>query len=240
MDALNFEYPDYERLDEGVGGTKRKRVVSVLSRQAIRSVKAEKEALKKVKAASEPKAPVPKKRKLDEIPSAEPKVYEAPEKTLSPLSPSAAEVSEILKVMIESPPFKLISPLRSELTNLLQKKKMPSATEEKVGGQRKRHIVNVMQSFEQTPPSASVVKAAIPADTEDADGAKAEEFATTMSEIDKLISDVVAEKTYVVAEKSMAAMSDKERKLKVPLRKGKILTFGSWVARNFLKKMSQN
>jgi hypothetical protein len=36
-------------------------------------------------------------------------------------------VSEILKVMIESPPFKLISPLRSELTNLLQKKKMPSA-----------------------------------------------------------------------------------------------------------------
>jgi hypothetical protein len=29
MDALNFEYPDYERLDEGVGGAKRKRVVVV-------------------------------------------------------------------------------------------------------------------------------------------------------------------------------------------------------------------
>jgi hypothetical protein len=90
-----------------------------LSRQATRSVKADEKALKKVKAAPEPKAPAPKKRKLDEIPSAEPKVDEAPEKTLSPSSPSAAEVSEILKVMTESPPFKLISPLRSELINLL-------------------------------------------------------------------------------------------------------------------------
>jgi hypothetical protein len=32
MDALSFEYPDYERLDEGVGGAKRKRVVSFLNR----------------------------------------------------------------------------------------------------------------------------------------------------------------------------------------------------------------
>jgi hypothetical protein len=39
MDALNFEYPDYDMLDEGVGGAKRKRVVSILKRQAIRSVK---------------------------------------------------------------------------------------------------------------------------------------------------------------------------------------------------------
>jgi hypothetical protein len=83
----------------------------------------------------EPKAPVPKKRKLDEIPSAEPKVYEASEKTLSPLSPSAVEVSEILKVMTESPPFKLISPLRSELTSLLQKRENPSAADGKDGGQ---------------------------------------------------------------------------------------------------------
>jgi hypothetical protein len=32
MDALNFEYPDYERLDEGVEGVKRKMIVSILSR----------------------------------------------------------------------------------------------------------------------------------------------------------------------------------------------------------------
>jgi hypothetical protein len=31
MDALNFEYPDYERLDEGARGDKRKRIVSILS-----------------------------------------------------------------------------------------------------------------------------------------------------------------------------------------------------------------
>jgi hypothetical protein len=38
MDALNFEYPDYERLDEGPGGAKKKRAVSILKRQAMQSV----------------------------------------------------------------------------------------------------------------------------------------------------------------------------------------------------------
>jgi hypothetical protein len=46
MDALNFEYPDYERLDEGVGGAKRKRIVSILNRHATRSVKEDQKALK--------------------------------------------------------------------------------------------------------------------------------------------------------------------------------------------------
>jgi hypothetical protein len=32
MDALNFEYLDYNRLDEGAGGGKRKRVVRILGR----------------------------------------------------------------------------------------------------------------------------------------------------------------------------------------------------------------
>jgi hypothetical protein len=49
MDTLNFEYPDYERLDEGGEGAKRKRVVSILNRQAIRSVKEDQKALKKQK-----------------------------------------------------------------------------------------------------------------------------------------------------------------------------------------------
>jgi hypothetical protein len=206
MDALNFEYPDYEKLDKGAEGAKRKGVVSILSREATRPVKADEKALKKVKAAPEPKAQAPKKRKLDEIPSAEPKVDEAPKETLSPSSPTAVEVAEILKVMTESPPFKMISPLRSELTNLLQKMKVPSATEEKVGGQKKRRIVNVMQAIEQTPPSSSAVKAAIPTDTEDASEVEAKELLATMSEIDKLISDVVAEE-------SMAVVPDKGKKI---------------------------
>jgi hypothetical protein len=49
MDALNFEYPDYERLNKGAEGAKRKRVVSVLSRQAARMVKEDKKSLKKRK-----------------------------------------------------------------------------------------------------------------------------------------------------------------------------------------------
>jgi hypothetical protein len=130
---LNFEYPDYERLDEGAGA-KRKRVVSILSRQAARSVKEDEEALKRMKIAPEPKAPAPKKRKFEKIPSAEPKVHDVPERTLSPLSPSAAEASEILKVMTKSSPFELLSPLRSELANLLQKREMPSATDGRNGG----------------------------------------------------------------------------------------------------------
>jgi hypothetical protein len=64
---------------------KRKRVVSILSRQAARSVKEDEKALKKAKTSPELKAKISKKRKLDQIPSTEPKVDEAAEKT-PPLS----------------------------------------------------------------------------------------------------------------------------------------------------------
>jgi hypothetical protein len=75
MDALNFEYPDYDRLDEGTEGAKRKKVVSILSRQVARSMKEDKEDLKKMKTTSEPKALTPKKQKL---------VVESLEKTKTP------------------------------------------------------------------------------------------------------------------------------------------------------------
>jgi len=42
MDALNFEYLDYERLDEEAGGAKKKRIISVLKRQAMRSIEKDK------------------------------------------------------------------------------------------------------------------------------------------------------------------------------------------------------
>jgi hypothetical protein len=70
-----------------------------------------------------------------------------------------------------------------------------------------------MQAIEQTLPSASPVKATIPVDTEDVDGAEAEELAATMSEIDKLISDVVAEETGEAVEESMAAVPNKGEKV---------------------------
>jgi hypothetical protein len=109
--------------------------------------------LKKTKTAPEPMATISKKRKLDTTPSSEPKVDETEEE--APPTPSAAEVAKILKVMTESPPFKLRSPLGSELTKFLQRKGQPSATKEKVEEQKKRRIVNVMEAIEQTPPSAS-------------------------------------------------------------------------------------
>jgi hypothetical protein len=52
MDALNFEYPDHDRLDEGARGAKRKRIVSILNRQAIRSVKEDQRVVKKQKNSS--------------------------------------------------------------------------------------------------------------------------------------------------------------------------------------------
>jgi hypothetical protein len=68
MDALNFEYPNYERLDEGDEGVKRKRVVSILSRQAIRSIKEDQETLKKIKTVPEPKVSAPKNGSLPKNP----------------------------------------------------------------------------------------------------------------------------------------------------------------------------
>jgi hypothetical protein len=128
MDALNFEYPDYERFDNGAEGLKRKRIVSILNRQAARLVKEDENISKKAKSAPEPKATISKKRKLDMTPSAEPKIAEAREE--APSTPPAAEIAEILKVMTESLPIKLLSPLGPELTKLLQKKDQPSRDEE--------------------------------------------------------------------------------------------------------------
>jgi hypothetical protein len=77
MDALKFEYPDYERLDKGAEGVKRKRIVSILRRQAARMVKEDEKTSKKRKTTLEPKATAAKKRKAE---SPEPKITEAAEK----------------------------------------------------------------------------------------------------------------------------------------------------------------
>jgi hypothetical protein len=61
MDALNFKYPDYERLDKGAEGVKRKRTVSILDRQVARLVKEDEKNLKKTKTSPEPKATISKK-----------------------------------------------------------------------------------------------------------------------------------------------------------------------------------
>jgi hypothetical protein len=55
MDALNFKYLDYERLDVGAGGANKKRVVSILERQAMRFIEKDQRAAKKQKKISRAK-----------------------------------------------------------------------------------------------------------------------------------------------------------------------------------------
>jgi hypothetical protein len=112
-------------------------------------VKEDEKILKKRKTTPEPKVAALKKRKAE---TPEPKVTEVEEET--PSTPPAAEVAEILKVMAESLPIKLLSPLGLELTKLLQKRDEPSTTK-KVVGQKKRRIGTVMEAIERMPPSAS-------------------------------------------------------------------------------------
>ena len=140
----------------------------------------------------------------------------------TPSTPPAVEVAEILKVMTESLPIKLLSPLGSELTKLLQKKDEPSATK-KVVGQKKRRIGTVMEAIERTPLSASASKitpiasakatAEANTSTEAAAAAKAANLESTLSGIDKLLSDMAVEEIAATAEKVMAAVPDKGKKI---------------------------
>jgi hypothetical protein len=114
MDALNFENPDYERLSKGAEGSKQKRIVSVMNTQAARMIKEDEKNLKKKKSSPEPKVTTSKKRKAA---TPEPTIAEIEEG--APSTPSATKVEEILKVMTESLPIKLLSPLGPELTKLL-------------------------------------------------------------------------------------------------------------------------
>ena len=99
-----------------------------MSRQAARMVKEDEKALKKRKSSPESKVATSKKRKTT---TPEPKMAEIEEG--APSTPSATEVEEILKVMTESLPIKLLSPLGPELTKLLQKKDKPSVAKKAVG-----------------------------------------------------------------------------------------------------------
>src|SRR5688572_26126210 len=63
MDALNFEYPDYERLDRGAEGQKKKRVASVVNKEDAKLMKDDEEKLKKKRLRPEPKTDASKKTK---------------------------------------------------------------------------------------------------------------------------------------------------------------------------------
>jgi hypothetical protein len=209
MDALKFEYPDYERLNKGAEGTKRKRVVSVMKRQAARMIEEDEKALKKKKSSPEPKVAVLKKRKAA---ATKPRTTDIEEEV--PSTPPGADVEEILKVMTESLPLKL-SPLGPQLMKLLQKKEEPTAI--KKPAEKRRRIITVIDAIEETPPSVSVSKTpaaeAAPTEATTTEGAAAE--ATNLEgvfcDIDEMILDMAMEETATTVEETLAPAPRKEK-----------------------------
>jgi hypothetical protein len=215
MDALHFEYPDYERLNKGAEGQKRKRVDSVVGRQAARMVKEDEENLKKRKLRPESTAVAPKKRKV-----AAPKQKATDIEEETPASPSTTNVVEFLKVITESLPIKL-SPLAPHLTKLFEKKKEPSIAK-KAAGPKKRRIITVTEAIEETPRPASASKApAVESDitietepdkaaTAEAEPAEDANLESTLSNIDKILIDMATEEA---AEETTATVPEKEKEI---------------------------
>jgi len=202
LDALGFEYPDYENLNKGVGGRKRKMIAEALNED-------EKEPSKEKK--------IPKKRKVS---SPKQKVSDEEE---TPASRSTTDVEEILKVMTESLPAKL-SPLGPQLTKFFQKEKEPEKTEKTTKTKRQR-IIAVTEVIDKTPPRASARK--IPAAEEitnievapseiaatEATSTENLNLETTIEHIDKILLDMATEEATTAAEEAMAAVSGKEKEI---------------------------
>jgi hypothetical protein len=240
MDALNFEYPDYERLNKGAEGQKRKRIVSVLSRQAARMVKEDEEILKRRKSSPEPKVAAPKKRKAA---APKPKTTEIEEE--APSTPSAADMEEILKVMTESLPIKL-SPLGPHLTKLLQKKEELSGAKKSARPKRRR-IITVIEAIEETPPPASASKTpaaedatateAAPAEAATAEAATTKDtnLESTFSNIDKMLLNMAAEEATAAAEQTLATVPGKEKEIAKDSSKEKDFNFQNIIGQKLSK-----
>jgi hypothetical protein len=164
-------------------------------------------------------APALKKRK-----SAAPKPKTTEIEKETPSMPCIIEVEEILKVMTESLPIKLLSPLGPQLTKLLQKKDNPLATK-KVAEPKRQRIITVMQAIEKTPPRTSASKIVPIAKAATAEAASAEaasaEAATavaanlesTLSNIDKVLLDFAVEEAAASAGEVLATTPKKGEKV---------------------------
>jgi hypothetical protein len=214
MDALNFEYPDYERLDRVAEGQKRKRVASALDKEAAKLVKKDEETLKKRKLIPEPKIAASKKKKAVALKRKTTDIEDE-----APSTPPATDVEEILKVMTESLPVKL-SPRGPHLTKLFQKEKEPSVAK-KPDEPKKRRIIRVVEVIEQTPPLASASKTpaiestaaaeVAPTEAESAEAETAEDvnLEATFSKIDTMLLDAAAEEVVAAAEEIPGTVAGK-------------------------------
>jgi hypothetical protein len=211
MDAIGFEYPDYERLDKGAEGQKRKRVASALNKD-------DEDQSKKKKQESEAKEVASKKRKAS---TTKQKSIDEKEKTY--VTSSATEIEEILKVMTETLPVKL-SPLGLHLTKLFHKGKEPTKT--KAPRPKRQRIVTVTEVIEATPPRASapkvpaiesttatkVVPSEAAAKEARAEDAKSEDtnLESVATDIDKMLLNMATEEAAAAIEETTAAKPEKE------------------------------
>jgi hypothetical protein len=235
MDALHFEYPDYEQLNKGAEGQKRKRVVSVVGRQAARMVKEDEEKLKKRKLSPEPTTIASKKRKAAALKQKATAIEEE-----TPASPSATDVAEILKVMTESLPIKL-SPLAPHLTKLFRKKEEPSIAK-KAAGPKKQRIITVTEAIEETPRPALASKApavesatAIKAATTEAEPVEDANLESTLSNIDKILLDMATEEAAAAAEETMAIVPEKEKEITEDASEEKDFNFQNLIGKELSK-----
>jgi hypothetical protein len=178
LDAIGFEYADYDRLGGDAGGPKRKRISSAADEEIAKVTKKKRrdsEKLSPEELNPEPKVATTEKRKTA---SPEPKTLVQEEDT--PATPSAVEVEEIMKVMTEPLPVKL-SPLALELTKFFQKDKAASA-EEGPALPKKRRIIQITDVIHGTPLPTPASRIAIDqtAGTAEAKDATAE---TTRAEV---------------------------------------------------------
>jgi acyl-CoA reductase-like NAD-dependent aldehyde dehydrogenase len=102
-----------------------------------------------------------------------------------------------------------------------------------------------MQAIERTPPLASASRIApiasaeataeVETSVEAAAAAEAANLESTLSRIDKLLSDMAAEETATAAEKVMVVVPDKGKRLLMLLQKKVTLTFGTWWVKSCLR-----
>jgi hypothetical protein len=211
MDAIGFEYPNYERLDKGAEGQKRKRVASALNKDGEDQSKKKKQEFEaKTIASKKRKASTPKQKSIDE-------------KERTSATSSAAEIEEILKVMTETLPVKL-SPLGLHLTKLFHKEKEPTKT--KTPRPKSQRIVTVTEVIEATPPRASAPKVPaiesttatevvpLEAATEKAraENAKSEDInlESIAANIDKMLLNMAVEEVGAATKETTTAKPEKE------------------------------
>jgi hypothetical protein len=233
MDALGFEYPDYERLDKGAEGQKRKRVADVLNKD-------DEEQTKKKKLESEPKISVSKKRKAS---SPKQKAFDEEEGT--PATPSTTKVEEILKVMIESLPVKL-SLLGPQLTKLFQKEKEPVKSREAVKAKKQR-IITVTEVIEKTPLGASAPKVPVAksstatevalseATDAKATGTKDINLESMVADIDKILVDLAAEEAAGATEEALAPEPGKKKEVAEEASEDEIFNFQNLIGQELTK-----